>query len=496
MKAGMYLRKSRQDAHSAGETLDKHREMLHRFAADNAITVVKVYEEVASGESIFARPKMQELLADLDKKLFEAVLCMDIDRLGRGDMQEQGFIMNQFKYSNTKIITPREVYNPEDEKDEMFFEFKGIIARNELKAIKRRMYAGRTRTIEQGGYIAEPPFGYRRAWRGKLPTLAAEPEQAETVRLIFDLYVNRNLGTHAIAQELNRMGLSGRRGAPFSRNTVRFILQNRTYTGMVQWDRNKHVHTGLPGGKNKRIITPPSEWIVAEGAHPAIIDADLFEKAQQIRQSRAHPPSNTGTIENPFAGLVYCSECGAALQRQSLRKKYESARLLCPTKGCCRSVLVSHIEKAVYQNLEAMLREQAVSLEYQKTDQHEIDRQMIAGLEKRYALLKRQEESLHDLLEQGVYDSDTFTERKNKLASQMESVHSSICEYRNSREHFKAIGYRQEASAKELLKKYWECTAAQKNAILKAIIHRIEYTKTKEQRDDDFAIRIEYKYLL
>ena len=54
---------------------------------------------------------MIELLSEVEKGMYDAVLVMDIDRLGRGNMQDQGLILSTFKKSNTKIITPRKVYD-------------------------------------------------------------------------------------------------------------------------------------------------------------------------------------------------------------------------------------------------------------------------------------------------------------------------------------------------------------------------------------------------
>lgn len=63
---------------------------------------------------------------------YDAVLVMDIDRLGRGDMQEQGLILNAFRASDTKIITPSKTYDLNDESDELMTEIQTLFARQEL----------------------------------------------------------------------------------------------------------------------------------------------------------------------------------------------------------------------------------------------------------------------------------------------------------------------------------------------------------------------------
>ena len=60
---------------------------------------------------------------------------MDLDRLGRGDMVDQGTIYRVFRYSETFIITPTEIIDPNDENQELTFSIKSLIAREELKQL-------------------------------------------------------------------------------------------------------------------------------------------------------------------------------------------------------------------------------------------------------------------------------------------------------------------------------------------------------------------------
>src|SRR5215469_4102968 len=101
----MYLRKSRaEELKTNEETLSRHKEQLMAFAEKNKLHIVDIFEEVVSGESLFARPEMLKLLQNVENEIYDAVICMDIDRLGRGNMQEQGVILEAFKASGTKII--------------------------------------------------------------------------------------------------------------------------------------------------------------------------------------------------------------------------------------------------------------------------------------------------------------------------------------------------------------------------------------------------------
>lgn len=103
----IYLRKSRGDLE---KDLEKHKLVLIDICKKNGWKYV-LYEEVESGESISMRPVMQRLLNDIINEVYDAVLVIDIDRLGRGDMGDQDTIKKAFAKSDTLVITENEIYN-------------------------------------------------------------------------------------------------------------------------------------------------------------------------------------------------------------------------------------------------------------------------------------------------------------------------------------------------------------------------------------------------
>ncbi len=165
-----YLRKSRaEEGMELEEVLAKHRRALAELAEKQHIVIADTYEEIVSGESIALRPQMLLLLDAVEQGRYAGVLCMDIDRLGRGGMRDQGLILDTFRTSGTLIITPDKTYDLNDDSDEQMTEFKAFFARQEYKMIRKRMRRGVVATLEGGGYISNPPFGYRQCRVGKHP---------------------------------------------------------------------------------------------------------------------------------------------------------------------------------------------------------------------------------------------------------------------------------------------------------------------------------------
>ncbi len=188
----IYLRKSRIDPESEtiDETLSRHSDTLLKLALKLELNIVEIYKEVVSGDGLFTRPEMVRLLQDIEADKYSAVLCMEIDRLGRSSQKDGGIILETLQEHGVCIITQNKTYDLTDEIDEQSVEMQSFIARQELKAIRRRLRKGTEKTISEGYHVTEPPYGYRRVYVDKKPTLEIYEPEAEIVRMIFDMYVN------------------------------------------------------------------------------------------------------------------------------------------------------------------------------------------------------------------------------------------------------------------------------------------------------------------
>ena len=103
----IYLRKSRADreaeARGEGETLARHERILLDLARSRNYNVGAIYREIVSGETISARPVMQQLLREVEAGSWDGVLVVEVERLARGDTIDQGVVSRAFQFSDTKI---------------------------------------------------------------------------------------------------------------------------------------------------------------------------------------------------------------------------------------------------------------------------------------------------------------------------------------------------------------------------------------------------------
>lgn len=496
----MYLRKSRADEEvekelGEGETLAKHRKALLKFAKEKELNIIKIREEIVSGESLIHRPEMLELLKEVEQGMYEAVLVMDMERLGRGNMQEQGLILDTFKQSKTKIITLRKTYDLNNDFDEEYSEFEAFMSRKEFKMINRRLQGGRIRSVEDGNYIATlPPYGYIISEDKCSRTLSPNLNQAYVVKIIFNMYVNQGIGCGSIANELNRMGYKSYTGIDWSLSAVNTIIKNPAYTGKIVW-RKKQIKKSTDPNKVKDVKQRPrSEWIIADGKHPAIIEQDIFDKAQEILSNKYHIPYQiVNGARNPLAGLIICKSCGSKMVYRPYGDRVP--HIMCTKKCGNKSSKFLYVEHRVLQLLDLWLKDYELKIKIDKRDDRNINvnalEKQIEILEKEIKELNSQKLKLHDLLEQGVYDISTFIERSKVIADRLGTTNQSIELLKAKIEIEKK--HTEKTNIIPLIKNVLELynmtdDISQKNSLLKSVIDKVEYYKEKDKREDDFTL--------
>lgn len=490
MQYAMYLRKSRAD--DPGEamevTLQRHRKALDAYVVQHDLSVLPedVYEEVVSGDSLYARPQMLRLLEAVEAGKYAGVLCMDIQRLGRGSLRDQGIILDAFKFSGTKIITPAKVYDLSDDIDETYTEFESFMGRQEYKLIKKRLRRGIRATIESGGYIANAPYGYEKDRVGKTPSLKINEDEAKYVRMMYDLY-QKGMGCQTIADTLNRLGAKPHRAEQFGRTSVTKILKNPVYTGKIVWDQKTHVRPGARGNdKHLTVYNPREKWTVVDGVHPAIIDQEQWDTVQLILAKHYHPPSFTGARQNPLSGLVLCGNCGAPMQRIAVQSR-GGPLLGCTKRGCIVSSKLSTVEESVirtiWEQLDRVCAEAAAQKDGKAVDYAAMSKSVDSDIRQ----AKQQLEKLHDLLEQGVYDVDTFSERRKQLLARIDTLTASRASLVPPK-HLNTEAMRKRIT--EVMEVYPTVDPNTKNQLLKTIVEKITYTKRPGAQPSDFHLEV------
>lgn len=495
----IYLRKSRTDEElektiGEGETLKKHKKALLKYAKDKNLNIVEIKEEIVSGDSLFFRPEMLKLLQEVEANKYSGILVMDIDRLGRGGMKDQGIILEAFKESNTTIITPGKTYDLNNEYDEEITEFKTFFARRELKSITKRMQGGRTRSVEDGNYIStNPPLGYDIAFIQKSRTLKINEVESEIVKIIFNMYSESN-GATAIAKHLNSLGFKTKIGNDFSPSSILFIIKNPIYIGKVTWKKKDIKKSRNPNQKTNTKQRDKVDWIISDGKHKPIISEELYNKCQDILNNRYHIPYQlTNAPVNPFAGLITCGVCSKKMTMRALRGVN---RLMCTNKCGNVSSRFDLVENELLDSLEEYLKNKKFELNNDVViNNSEILCKQVNILEKEMKTLKDQKSKLFDFLERGIYDEDTFLDRSKNLdirikdtANNLNSLTLELNKTFNKTSKLEVI------TLENVIKAYKKTKdISLKNELLKSILYSITYNK--DTKGDEFNLSVAPKLL-
>jgi hypothetical protein len=496
-----YLRKSRSDdpLMSVEEVLSKHETILDEWCTKNLgekIPETNKFREVVSGETIDDRPEIQKVLKMVESPKIKAILVVEVQRLSRGDLEDAGRLIKLLRYTNTFVITPQKTYDLRDEYDRDAFERELKRGNEFLEYQKKIMNRGRLLSVSQGNYIGSiPPYGYNKIWinegNRKCPTLEENKEQADVVRLIFDLYVNKGLGYQRICNTLENMKIQPPKGQYWSPAALKAMLINIHYIGKVKWNWRKTVTVVEDSEIVKtRPKSQIGEYLVYDGKHQAIVSEELFNAAQEKLGKNNRTPAHK-TIRNPFASLLYC-QCGKAMSLRFYKKKDGSEkcspRLLCDQKHCdTSSCTYDELFKGVCDILEQCIADFETRLNNGDNNSIKLHQNLIKNLEKKLKDLQAKElsqwEAQSDPNPENRMPQEIFKQLNAKLLKEKDEVQQAL--YTAYESMPEPINYEEKMirfkDALDTLRNP-KIDAEEKNRLLKECIDRIEYKREKPER--------------
>jgi len=502
-----YLRKSRTDDPTleVAEVLAKHEEILDKWNTmhlGRPVPLENKYREVVSGETIAERPAFKELLLPLESPSIKAIKVADEARLSRGDLEDAGRLIKLLRHTNTLVIIPDSwggqfVYNLRDEDDREKLERKLKEGNQFLEYQKKIMNRGRLLSVSRGNFIGwKAPYGYKKVsvkdGKEKCETLEIVPAEADVVRMIFDMYVNQDMGRVNIAHRLNELGVPTRTGALWSQDTIKRMLDNDHYIGKVRWNWRRTV-TIVEEGEIKQVRPQAKvgEYLVYEGKHDAIISDELFQAAQE-KKGRNHRAKPKTKIRNPLAGLLFC-QCGRAMSLRTYKYHNAEPRLLCDNQKYCgmSSCTYAAMLDRVREILQQCIADFEVRIKDDNKDAASLHLNLIKRLEAKRTELDAKElaqwEAQADPDPAKRMPAHIFQLLNEKLLKEKEEVREALCKAYESMPE--PVNYEDKLvrfqAALEALDDP-DASPAKKNKLLKECIDRIEYHREK-------AVRIQSK---
>ena len=299
------------------DDIPMQKEACHQYAETQGWQIAKeFFEKGVSGFKVSAndRDQVQELLAAAKNKEFDILLIYKLDRLGRIE-SETPLVLQAFINLGVEVWSTVEGQRHLDNHIDhlinyLYFWQASGESKNTSIRVKTRMHQLTEEGTYTGGTVA---YGYKLVDNGRrnkkdLPCydLQIDEQEAEMVKTIFNLTVQLGMGSHRVAEFLNKKGFRTHNGTKFQCNTINRILKNEMYTGFIIKGEARSKH--LP--------------------HLQIIDDETFAQAQKLleRRTRVNEKKNQITTVTKsqvlLSGLVFCGHCGGRMTPERYQDKY------------------------------------------------------------------------------------------------------------------------------------------------------------------------------
>ena len=332
-RLGEYIRLSKEDLKKGKDdsnSVKNQRDLLNDFYQKHIEEFESVSEYVDDGHTgtDANREDFQRLLADVMSGKINCVVVKDLSRFARNYSDAGSLIDNLFVQMGVRFISLAEnvdsFTNP-DSVSNIIVPITNVMNDNYCYQTSKKIRQVFDYKRRNGQYIgAFAPYGYIKHPKDK-HKLIVDPDAAETVKLIFSLFL-QGTSKRAIALHLNEHGVPSPsayklfKGLPVSTRgydepmwggrMIHAILTNPTYTGDLAQGRSR-----VKSYKVHQIETVPrEEWVEVAGTHEAIIDYETFDKVQALlkRDTRTSPE---GRKVHLFSGFLKCADCGRAITR-------------------------------------------------------------------------------------------------------------------------------------------------------------------------------------
>ena len=316
-----------------GYSLDAQKSRMKAFADYNDYEIVGTYEDAGkSGKSIEGRLEFNRMMEDIKsgKDGVSFVLVFKLSRFGRNaaDVLSMLQVMQDF---GVNLICVEDGIDSSKDAGKLMISVLSAVAEIERENIRVQTMEGRIQKAREGKWNGGfAPYGYQLI-DGKLQI---NEEEAEAIRVIFDQYVNTDIGANGVAKYLENHGIhkiqrQNGKNPLFDAHLVRLILKNPVYCGKIAYGRRKteKVH----GTRNEYHLVEQDNYILVDGQHDAIIEEDVWQAAQVklISQAKKYEHVNRGkdTKTHLLSGIVKCPICGAGMYgNKSIKRKKDGTK--------------------------------------------------------------------------------------------------------------------------------------------------------------------------
>ncbi len=499
--AALYIRLSKEDeSEGPSQSVQNQESLLREFVQQHRLSVYDTYVDDGWSGTNFDRPSFQRMIADIEAKKVNMVITKDLSRLGRDYIMTGHYMERYFPEHRVRYISLLDgIDTGVDSTANDITPFRAIMNDMYAKDISKKIKSVKRDKQRKGQFIGgKPVYGYKMHPTEK-NKIVIDEEVAPVVRRVFALALS-GMSCRNIASLLNQEGIPtpatyanlpvakpGPYTGLWSSERISDMLQNETYIGNMVQGRSVKISY-----KSKKCLKQdPANWVIVEGTHEPLVDAETFRKVRMLVNSRKHTRSRT--YDFLLKGLIFCHECGyplAVLNRKNARGE-DVLYFVCRTyqrftkAGVCTCHSIK--EKTVTDAVVAKVRE--VCQAYLNPDELlPMAREAVENARKQ-SRLETELQAVQARIDSLTANLDRmYTDRLNgllpeedfqRIFNRTKLDRKLLEEKRQELELQKKSPVRSEDRARELVQRFIE-TAGESRELLVSLIERVELTEDKE----------------
>lgn len=381
----------RVESHS----IENQKKIIALWAKKHEPPISKFYVDTGYSGSTSHRPAFQQLLQDISSGKIECVIVKDLSRVGRDHITVGYYIEEFFPMKNVRFVFVTDQFDTVNgltdqstpKRPQIRIPLMNVFNEQAATDIKNKTAFALDMKVQRGIFIGpRAPFGYQKS-KEEFGQIVPDSESAAIVQKIFKLFAD-GMGITALVRYLNEnsiptpiqyarsKGLTGNYddgNGSWNSRSVKYILTNRTYTGV------------LVQGKEKRVVA---------GTHESLIDSKTFDMIQKQLQAKTfHLSDPSQSTENILKGKVICGCCGGKMQRKRGTNHADWYFFTCNTNnhleaGKCTGMYVREedIFSAIYYQLKLYIQEHFISSLENNEEMAQLKAKLDAQVEFRQAI--------------------------------------------------------------------------------------------------------------
>ena len=435
-----YIRLSLDDAKTDSLSIENQRLLLDEYILNSDMDgeVLEFVDDGYSGTN-FERPAVQELLELVRQGRVNCILVKDFSRFGRSIIETGYFIEQVFPLYRVRFIAVSDSFDSFElhgDTGGMEVAFKFLINEYYSRDLSMKIHSAKREKALRGEFVTKNgTFGYM---LDENRSMVIDPEAAETVRLIFEMYAGKK-SLACIAKRLYDekrpvpSAWKKHRQAALKTDELRYIwetsaicsiLRNERYVGTYVAGKTKTVEVG----NHTRARIASEDWIRIPDHHPAIISQELFETVQRqllvkrepLRKREFGTSQRYAPATSVLAGKVICGHCGHAMRLSNTK----NAAFHCwfthfaADAACYRlRILQSELEETVR---ESVTRQAATVLDAGESAVNALQSPAVPEQEDRLEKLRDEKRRLYETFVLGGIDQDGYRTRKSAVDDELE----------------------------------------------------------------------------